>query len=181
MHKFESPARLAELKPDATLRSIGLKEGDVFCDIGSGPGVFTVEAAKITRNTIYAIDTSDDMLRIVAAKIKEQGLDNIVLIKPVGFSYPIADADCDIVLMSTVIHEIDDKVSLLKEIHRVLKPQGKLVIIECHKKKTPMGPPVDHRISEKQLKKFAEQHGFSRTAQSSMGENFYLSEFSKSV
>ena len=181
MHKFESPARVNELSPALTLKRIGLKEGDVFCDIGSGPGIFTVEAAKITRNTIYAIDTSDDMLRIVAGKIEEQGLDNISLIKPDGYSYPIASGECDIVLLSTVFHEVDDTDALMKEISRILKPHGKLVIIECHKKETPMGPPVGHRISEAKLKQIVEQYGFSRTAQSSMGENFYLSEFSKSV
>lgn len=181
MHKFESPARLNELKPDATLKSIGLKEGDVFCDIGVGPGIFSIPAAIVTHEAVYAIDTSQDMLEIVSQKSKTQGLDNIVLINPDGFSYPISDGECDIVLLCTVIHEIDDTTALLREIFRILKPQGKLVIIEFYKKQTQMGPPLNHRISEEQLKEIAKQNGFARTAQSSLGENFYMSEFGKNV
>jgi ubiquinone/menaquinone biosynthesis C-methylase UbiE len=180
MHKFENPARLDELKPGATLTRVGLTDGDVFCDIGAGTGIFTVEAAKITRNTIYTIDTSDDMLKMIADKIAKQGFNHVVLINPKGFLYPIADNECDVVLMSTVIHEIDDKASLLNEIHRILKPQGKLVIIEFYAKQTPIGPPVDHRISEEMLKEIASQYGFVRVNQSGLGENFYMSEFGKS-
>ena len=74
MHKFESPARLGELNPAVTLKNIGLEHGDVFCDIGSGTGIFTFEAAKITDNTVYAIDTSDDMLKITEGKCEALGL-----------------------------------------------------------------------------------------------------------
>jgi ubiquinone/menaquinone biosynthesis C-methylase UbiE len=179
MHKFESPARLAELAPADTLRNIGLIEDSVFCDIGSGTGIFTVEAAKITKNTIYAIDTSDEMLRITKDKCKRLGLSNVRLIHPKGFSYPIEDAQCDVVLLSTVFHEIDDKAALLREIHRILAPQGKLAIIEFYKKETPMGPPVDHRIGEKELHETVEQYDFLLASQSSLGENLYLAVFMK--
>ena len=181
MHKFESPARLGELNPAVTLKNIGLEHGDVFCDIGSGTGIFTVEAAKITDNTVYAIDTSDDMLKITEGKCEALGLKNVMTIHPEGFSYPIADGQCDVVLLSTVIHEIDEKAALLKEIHRILAPQGKLVIIELHKRETPIGPPVGHRISEEQLQQIAEEHSFVQDSLTSLGENLYLSEFNKSV
>ena len=179
MHKFESPARVAELNPEATLRKIGLKNGDVFCDIGAGTGIFTVEAAKITDNTVYAIDTSDDMLRITEDKCKQLGLKNVKTVHPVGFSYPIDDGECDIVFMCTVFHEIDDTTALLKEISRIIDPHGKLIIIEFYEKETPMGPPITSRMSEAKVMQIVEDTGFVRTSQAGMGENFYICEFVK--
>ena len=179
MHKFESPARVAELNPEVTLRKIGLKDGDVFCDIGAGPGVFTIPAAKVTSARVYAIDVLDEMLGIIAQKCSEQGIDNVTRILAKGYSYPIADGECDIVFMSTVLHEVDDTDALLKEIRRILAPQGKLVIIELHKRETPIGPPVGHRISEEKLQQIVEGYSFAQDSLISLGENLYLATFSK--
>jgi ubiquinone/menaquinone biosynthesis C-methylase UbiE len=181
MHKFESPARLAELKPNDTLRNIGLKLGDVFCDIGAGTGIFTIPAVNIARSAVYAVDTSESMLAIIGRKCSEQGVDNVTRINPNGYSYPIADGECDIVFMCTVFHEIDDTAALLGEISRIMGPHGKLVIIEFYEKTTPMGPPVTSRIGETKLKRIARKNGFARTNQTSLGENFYLSEFEKNI
>ena len=179
MHKFESPKRVEELNPKGTLINTGLKGGDVFCDIGTGPGLFTIEAAKITGAKVYAIDTSNDMLEIVAGKAETLRLNNIELINPEGFSYPIEDGFCDYVLLSTVLHEIDDKQALLAEINRILKPGGRLVIIELHKRETPIGPPLSHRISFDETRQLAEEQGFVLWQHESMGENFYLTVFGK--
>lgn len=179
MHKFDNPVRTAELSPAATLLNIGLKKDDVFCDIGAGTGIFTIEAAKITDNTTYAIDLSESMLEIIANKCKVQNIENVIRINPNGFSYPLAVGECDFALACTVFHEIDDKTALLKEIYRILKPQGKLVIIEFFCKETPFGPPITNRISAVQTKKIAEENAFVQFSQTTLGENFYLSEFSK--
>mgnify|MGYP000553606842 CR=1 FL=1 len=48
--KFESKARLKELIPYETLKAMGLKANDVFCDIGAGTGIFTFAASGIGSN-----------------------------------------------------------------------------------------------------------------------------------
>lgn len=174
MSKLENPARLSELQPRSTLLKTGLNEGSIFCDIGAGTGIFTIEAAKITNAKTYAIDISEDMLKIIAGKAKAQGLENIELIKPEGFKYPIDTNQCDFIMLCTVLHEIDNKDALFNEINRILKTCGKIIIIEFHKKRTSMGPPVNNRISIEETMALADKFGFKPHKQSSLGENLFI-------
>ncbi len=179
MSKLENPIRLIELMPKKTLIEVGLRKGDVFCDIGAGTGVFTIEAAAITHAATYAIDTSEDMLNAVTVKARALGIENINNIKSDGFDYPIDDNSCDFVFMSSVLHEIDNKKALMNEIQRILRDDGKLIIIEFHKKATPLGPQEQHRISINETKEVVENCGFSEISIRNLGENFYLCVFIK--
>lgn len=179
MNKLENPARLNELQPRSTLLKTGLNEGDIFCDIGAGTGIFTIEAAKITNSKTYAVDISEDMLKIIADKAKAQDLENIELINPQTFNYPIESNQCHFIMLCTVLHEINNKTALLDEIHRILKRSGRLIIIEFFKKQTPMGPPANHRISIEETMALADELDFNLQKQSSLGENLYILVFKK--
>ena len=178
MHKLENPIRLKELDPETTLKNIGLNKDSVFCDIGAGTGIFTIPAAQITAAHVYALDMSADMLKIITDKSDVLGLDHIHTIKADTPPYPIQDNTCDIVLMCTVLHEIDDKAALMQEIRRILKPDGRFAVIEFFKKETPMGPPVSRRISAADVADIAHKNGFKTVSQTALGDNFYLAVFS---
>lgn len=77
----------------------------------------------------------------------------------------------------TVLHEIEDKETMLKEIKRILVPEGKLMIIEFHKRKTPMGPSVGHRISEEFVEELCNSSGLKTISKFSLGDNFYTAVF----
>ena len=181
MSKLENPIRLLELRPKKTLVEAGLSKGDVFCDIGAGTGVFTIEAAAITHAATYAIDTSEDMLAAVTAKARALGIENINNIKPDGFDYPIGDNSCDFVFMSSVLHEVDNRKALMNEIQRILRDDGKLIIIEFHKKPTPLGPPETRRLDIEETKNIAEENGFMETSMKVLGENYYMCIFKKKL
>ncbi len=70
--KFESKERLDELKPRETLKRAGFKDDMVLCDIGAGTGVFALPASKISREKIYALEKSDEMIKILKTKIKDK-------------------------------------------------------------------------------------------------------------
>lgn len=179
MSKLENPARLMELKPRSTLLETGLNKDDIFCDIGAGTGIFTIEAAKITNAKTYAVDVSEDMLKVIEDKAAKHNLKNIELINPETFNYPIETNQCDFIMLCTVLHEIDDKSALLNEIYRILKRSGRLIIIEFFKKQTPMGPPANHRISIDETMALADEFDFNLQKQSSLGENLYILVFRK--
>ena len=179
MSKFENPIRLMELMPKETLIDIGLKKGDLFCDIGAGTGVFTIEAAIITGAETYAIDVSDEMLSVIDAKARALDILNIQLINPEGFDYPIETQTCDFAFMCSVLHEITEKKRLFEEIYRILKDDGKLAIIDFHKYQTPLGPPEQRRISINETKEIVEGFGFTEISKRNLGENFYLCVFNK--
>mgnify|MGYP001280997301 FL=1 len=78
-NKLKNPARVNELAPAETLKKSGLGDNDVFCDIGAGVGVFTIPAAMITRNKVYALDINDESLEVVRSITEKEKLKNLVL------------------------------------------------------------------------------------------------------
>ncbi len=171
--KFENPVRLEELKPSETLLRIGLKEDSIVCDIGAGSGIFTIPAAKITKNTVYALDIDDEMLSIIAHKRKEEGLANIALIKVQGHEFNLSDHSVDIVLLVTVLHEIKELIGFLSEVKRIIRKGGRIVVVEFLKEQTPMGPPVEHRLGKETLGEVFNQLELTNTMYFEMGGNFY--------
>lgn len=173
--KFENPGRLAELNPIETLRKIGLGEHDVVCDIGAGSGIFTIPAAKLTSNSVFALDINDEFLEIIKEKAKVEELPNIKSMKVAGdhYNYDIEAEAVDLVILVTVFHEIANKDALLDELQRIIKKTGKIAIIDFHKRQTPMGPPVLHRIDREEVIELGAENGFVQLNEFDLGNNFY--------
>ncbi len=136
--KFENPIRVKELSPRETLKRIGLHDGGIFCDIGAGSGIFTVPAAEITKSKVYALEISDEMLSVIEEKALNNNLTNIEAKKVTSESFFMEDHCVDIALMATVLHEVADKKSFLENVKKLLKADGRVAVIEFHKRTTPM-------------------------------------------
>nr|WP_300004775.1 methyltransferase domain-containing protein [Tissierella sp.] len=171
--KFESKDRLDELSPLKTLKRIGFREGMVLCDIGAGTGVFSFPAAQISKSDIYALEKSEDMIEILKERILDKNIDNIKVKKVDSDILPLESHTCDITIMVTSLHHIEDKKFMISEIKRILKDQGRLAIIEFYKRKTPLGPSVDHRISQEEVEITVGDKGLKKIDSFSLGDNFY--------
>jgi ubiquinone/menaquinone biosynthesis C-methylase UbiE len=171
INKLENPKRVAELNPKETLIKIGLSGHGMFCDIGAGTGLFTYAAAEITANNIYAIEISREMREILQLKNNGQN----VIIEDTVQNVPTDS--CDVVMLCTVLHELDDIPAMMQEIKRILKHSGVLAIIEFHKGVTPMGPPVDRRISENETVETLMKNEFVKNNRFKLGDNFYCLVF----
>ena len=86
---------------------------------------------------------------------------------------------CDMTLLCTVFHELDDMPYMVNAIKNTLKNQGILAIIEFHKKETPMGPPVQKRLSDSEVSELLCGEGFVKIDYTSLGDNFYCLIFRK--
>ena len=177
--KLENPERLAELSPEDTLRRIGLGEKDIICDIGAGSGIFTIPAAGITKNTVYAMEINDEFLDVIREKAASQNLTNIVTMKVTGDHYDIEAGTVDVVILVTVLHEIEEKNTLLTECRRIMKSHAKLAVIEFHKQQTPMGPPASHRLGKEEVVEISRVPGFDKAGEFDLGENLYCLLFER--
>lgn len=177
--KLENPRRLAELNPTETLMRIGLLDNHTVCDIGAGSGIFTLPAARLTKNKVYALEISAEMLSVIGDKAQAEGATNIELAKVKGDHFDLADHSIDLALMVTVLHEIEDKAVMLAEINRILKDTGRLAIIEFHKQETPMGPSLSHRISQAETIDTLNCAGFVKFDSFDLGDNFYCVVFKR--
>lgn len=182
--RLDNPARVLELNPEQTLAKLGFKAGQILCDIGAGSGIFTIPAAQIAARTqpatpVLALDINPDMLDAIKDKAADAGLVNIDLRQVVDSGLPVADATVDLTLLVTVLHEIIEDKVFLSEIHRLLKPAGKLAVIEFHKAQTPSGPPVEERLDRETVKHKATAAGMELAEEFDLGPNFYCQIFVK--
>lgn len=158
---LESPERYKILPPFKTLKVMCLKEDDIMIDIGCGTGFFTLPASEITgpSGKVIGVDVSEKMLDEVKNKINGRG-NNIELLLSDNIALPVGNSQATFALLANVLHEADDMMAMLSEAKRVLKPGGRLAIIEWEKREMPMGPPVEHRIHHDEIMRMVMDSGF---------------------
>jgi len=159
---LESPNRYRILPPFKTLKYMCLKEDDIMIDIGCGTGYFTIPASQITgpSGKVIGVDISEEMLNELRRKI-DGGSANVELKLSDNLKIPVEDQYATFALLANVLHEADDMQIMLRETYRLLKPGGRLAIIEWEKKETPMGPPIDHRLHASEIISLVSGAGFS--------------------
>ncbi len=153
--KLDSPKRRKMLPPKETLLKLGLVEGDVLADVGCGTGYFSFPAYEITKSKVYAIDLSQEMLDHLDSKKKNELIDTVL---SVGDDFKIPDSSASFVLLSTVLHEIDQTESFIDEVARITSEGGTLGIIEWKYADTEMGPKLSHRLSIGQIENMCSKH-----------------------
>ena len=148
LERLDNPERRNLIPPYETLIELGLKPGQVFADIGAGAGYFSVPASSVTGPSghVIATDISKEMLDHLTVKAEEAGAAVEILLTPPD-SLPLPDQTADMTFMAFVFHELDDRQNYLSELRRITKPDGTLVIIDWATVESPVGPPVEHRIS----------------------------------
>lgn len=175
IQKLDSPWRRIALPPKETLISLGLTAGLDFADIGCGIGYFTLPAATIIQptNVIYAIDPSAQMITEAKKRAEDAGIQHIKFICSEPLDFKIPKASVDFALLANVFHEISEKEPFLRQISDILRPGGKLALIEWNSLIREMGPPADHRISEEETDRWLLEGGFDEYKKINIGEMFY--------
>jgi arsenite methyltransferase len=171
---LEDPGRDAWQKPNEVVAALKLKPGDVVADIGAGTGYFSrrfaMHAAKV-----YAIDIDAKLLEI-AAKNSPPNVQTIVskpddpLLRP---------ASVDVVFFCDVIHHIEDRVAYCERLRPVLKPGGRIVIVDFYKKPLPVGPPPEMKLTEDLVISEFKKAGFRLARKESFLEYQYFLEFAQ--
>lgn len=173
--RLDNEKRRAVMPPFQTLERLGLKEGNIVADIGCGIGYFTIPAAEIagTSSRIYAMDISMEMLEEVEKKALEAGLTNIRGIKTDEYDLKVDNLSVDFIIMSNVLHEIEDKDKIIAEINRILRNGGTLAIIEWEKIQGEFGPSVDERLSYEYVANMLSQNSYESIERYGIGTDFY--------
>ncbi len=109
----------------------GLKEGCHVLDVGAGTGVVSVLSQEIVgeNGNVIAVDPSEGMLAVA----RENGVKNIT--QGMGEKLPFPDNSFDFVTMGYALRHVTDLAVLFSEYRRVLKPGGKILILEITKPK----------------------------------------------
>ena len=142
----------------AILSHLDLQPGMQVLDFGCGPGRLTIPSARqvAPSGTVTAFDVQEGMLERVRAKAALENLENIVYIRGAAGEGKLGHNTYDRTLLVTVLGEIPDRQTLMKEIHNSLKPGGWLAITEA------IADPHFQRRST--VKESAETAGFQEKA-----------------
>lgn len=177
--KFERQERLRELDIDGSLKRLGLEAHHHVCDYGAGTGIVSAKVTNHTGGQVYALDMDPKMIDLITQKKEQGGIKNLFPMKVEKDQVPLEDQSLDHFLLVTVLHEINEVPEFVQEVHRVLKPGGKVMVIDFYKKETKMGPPMDHRMSAYQASRHFFREGIHLEEQYELSDNFYLLVLSK--
>jgi ubiquinone/menaquinone biosynthesis C-methylase UbiE len=130
-----------EIPTDAVAASLGcgnpiavadLRSGQTVLDLGSGGGIDVLLSARRVGPTgfAYGLDMTQEMLDLANANKAKAGATNVEFLKGIIEEIPLPDDLVDVVISNCVINLSTDKTAVFSEIHRVLKPGGRIGIFD---------------------------------------------------
>jgi predicted methyltransferase len=135
VERFEKEGRDVFDHRQEVVAALGLKPGMAVADVGAGTGLFTRMFSPLVGETgkVYAVDISEEFVAHVERIAKQQKLDNIVgvVCKPDSAELPAASVD--LVFICDTYHHFEFPHKTMRSIHRALKPQGQVVLIDFHR------------------------------------------------
>jgi len=141
------PKRDEWQKPDEVVKALGLSAGQVVCDVGAGPGYFTLRLAAAVgpSGRVFAVDVEAPLLVALRERLGE--VRQVTPVLAVADDPLLPQGACDLVLVVDTFHHFPDGVAYLWRLASSLKPGGRIVNIDFHKRETPVGPPVARRVA----------------------------------
>ncbi len=149
-HKLDEPERLQWLPPDAVMDRLSLSQGMSVADIGAGTGYFAIPfASRIgSEGMLYAVDVQEEMLAKLQQKLSVPGMPpNITPVSGDAARTHLNGSSIDVAFLANIWHELDSHGAVLDEMQRILRPGGRLAILDWRQDLAPPpGPPAAHRI-----------------------------------
>ena len=161
----EERARFQPVEP--LLELLDPKPGGRYADIGCGPGYFTLPVAERVRpdGRVYALDISPEMLAMCAERARERGLDSVVVtLQNDEHKLPLDDEGVEGAWLANVFHELEAPLEFLKEVRRVLRPGGRIIVVDWKPIAMDFGPPLEHRVPLEAVLEALREAGFARLA-----------------
>jgi arsenite methyltransferase len=121
-------AKLASLGCGNPIAVADLREGEVVLDLGSGGGIDVLLSARRVGETgkAYGLDMTDEMLDLARRNAAEAGATNVEFLKGQIEAIPLPDESVDVVISNCVINLSTDKLAVIAETFRVLRPGGRV-------------------------------------------------------
>ena len=134
--------------PEENVARLHLKEGEKVADFGAGTGAYAIAAGKVVGRdgSVYAVEVQDALLSRITNTARDAGVSNIKVLwgdieEQGGTTIP--DGIIDAVILSNVLFQVEDMNALFEEVRRVLKPGGRVLVVEWRNSYNGLGPQQD--------------------------------------
>ncbi|MBU4384411.1 MAG: methyltransferase domain-containing protein [Proteobacteria bacterium] len=177
-HQSRGPSSYAMQDPERLWQILDPRPGQSLADLGCGPGDYALEAAKRVGpgGRVWALDRDPRLLAALADEAQARGPENLAtLAADLREPLPLQSQTVDLCLLATVLHVIKYTLAdgrLLREISRVLRPGGRLAVLNCSMADLSFGPPAHLRITPEELDELVRHHGFARLSLENLGFNY---------
>jgi len=130
-----------------------VQKGMSVADFGAGSGhyVWPIADAIGEHGHLFAIDIQRDLLKRIHNEAHRKGFKNVKIIwsdLETPKASKLADRSIDLVLISNLLFQIENKHAVLKEARRILRPSGSLIVIDWSDSFGMMGPHKDHVVTK---------------------------------
>ncbi|MBN1362846.1 MAG: class I SAM-dependent methyltransferase [Sedimentisphaerales bacterium] len=174
--KGNSTEPLVEIQ--SILKALNILPGQTVLDVGCGNGYMAKEFSRLVTETgkVHGLDRSPQAIETLEKETQDT---NICPIEAdITQRTALQAASVDLIYLSTVFHVFSEeqKDGFVREANRLLKPKGKLALVEIEKKDTPFGPPRSKRVSPAEMQQSISMKWLSLTR---VGEHFYMQVFEK--
>lgn len=169
-HDFAHPVR--------NVGEFGIEHGMVVADFGAGSGAYTRALADAVgaTGTVYALDIQSDLLRRLhndAARTNTHTIEILCADLEKKECSKLRAHSVDRVLISNTLFQLEDKNAPLQEARRILKPHGKLIVIDWSESFRGLGPPKHHVVTKDIARSAAETAGFVFEREFNAGAHHY--------
>ena len=170
--------------PQKNVEQCGIQAGMEIADLGAGSGFYTLTAAKalISTGRVYAVDVQKDLLTKIKNAAVSQGLYNVEVIwgdieKPSGTH--LRESSIDLAFLSNLLFQLEDKQSTISEVKRILKPGGRVLIVDWMDSFGGIGPKPEKVFLKTAAVEMFEKNGFHLDREISAGSHHYGIIFKK--
>ena len=134
------PSREQTQKPGQLVVAMGLQPGMTVADVGTGVGYMLPYLSKRVgpAGHVIAEDIFDDFLSAARQTAENQNLKNVNFVKGAETDPNLPEGQVDMELVLDAYHHFDYPEKMLAALHKALRPEGKLVIVEYYKRESAM-------------------------------------------
>jgi ubiquinone/menaquinone biosynthesis C-methylase UbiE len=164
--------------PEKNIEQCGIQAGMDIADLGSGSGHYSIAVAKalISTGKVYSIDVQKDLLVKLKNNAVRQGIHNIETIwgdidRVNGTK--LRDMSIDLVLLCNILFQLENKENIVKEIKRILKPNGRVLVVDWTGSFGGLGPTTEAVVKKETIRDMFLKFGFHLDREISAGEHHY--------
>ena len=164
-HRIHGRSSESFLDAREIINSLNLKGDEVFMDAGCGDGHAAIEALDILNDDaiIYGVDIYDASIEDLEKYKEENSISNLIpLVGDLTSHVDVDDDSIDVILMINVFHGFKAVRKLnetVEELKRMIKPGGKIAIMDYKKQEAKHGPPITVRSTPEELEELFNKHG----------------------
>jgi len=172
--RFEDPERDAWQQPERVLELLALPADGKLVDIGSATGYFPVRFAQaMPQGVVYGVDVEPTLVNYLNLRAQREGLSNLVSLV-CAYDDPRIPEPVDVIFVCDTYHHIDDRVRYFSALIPLLRPGGRLVIVDFKPGELPVGPKPGHKLAPDKVQAELAEAGYALASQDELPYQYLL-------